>query len=433
MEEREALGGLEAVVERVAVQLHAFRVELLLDEDRVDGLENGPAVGLEGERAAQKHQRFVGLAERREELAGAAREPRARRVVARERLELGRVDLGEALLGARDARQPLELLDGVLVREILVEQLGGRLERRAVVLLLLLVELGETREHVAAPVGIDGDVEARLERCHHARPVGAREVHRLEQLRGARAMLRLLRLGEQALELGDGTLVAAFLAERLLELLERALGIVQAPNGDRGDLHAQIAGVAGLLRRSAARRATTRSEWRSTAVYSVSSAASASSSRPRSRIDSYTSMARAFVLRFGEQARAAVEQATAVVVGARDLGAALEHAEQVRDVARFLVERLEGGERARLVGTKLERLVVVLSGELAIAELVLRDVGDLQRDGELHVAVEDARSDLAQELHVVRLATGRGGEPVDLGQPLREIGVSERRLSARSA
>src|SRR6187455_1855225 len=126
------------MLERLPVQAHAVGMELLLHEDRVDGLEDWTAVRLERERASQENQRLFGLIERGKELSGTARELRARRVVRSERLELRRVDLGEALLGASDAREPLELLDRVLVGEVLVQKLRGGLERGAVVFFLLL-------------------------------------------------------------------------------------------------------------------------------------------------------------------------------------------------------------------------------------------------------------------------------------------------------
>ena len=84
--------------------------------------------------------------------------------------------------------------------DVLGEELRRRLERGAVVLLLLLVQLRQAPQELPPLVGVLARREARLERRHHAPPVEARQVHRLEHLRGAR---RVLALAHERLERGD--------------------------------------------------------------------------------------------------------------------------------------------------------------------------------------------------------------------------------------
>ena len=138
-------------------------------------------------------------------------------------LELAREDLRETRLGVRDAREALELAPRALVGRILGEELRGRLERGGVVLLLLLVHLREAPQELTPLVGILARVEARLERRHHAAPVEAREVHRLEHLRCARAVLAP---GHEGLERGHRVRVLRIDLESRRVLVEGAVDLV---------------------------------------------------------------------------------------------------------------------------------------------------------------------------------------------------------------
>ncbi len=190
-----------AVVERGAVERDALGVARLLDEERVDGGEERALLGLELVGAAVPGERAADLAEVGVDLAGAAGELGARGVVGRERRQLGGVDLGEALLGAGHLGEALQLGPHALVVELLVEELGDRLQRGGVVLELLLVEGGEAGEEIAALARILAGGEARGERGLDLGPVGAAQVDRLEHLARAGLVLgigRAVRAGPPA-------------------------------------------------------------------------------------------------------------------------------------------------------------------------------------------------------------------------------------------
>ena len=198
MKGAEAQLGVALVLERVPIELDPVGGPARLAEQAVDGLE-APVLrlGLEGVGATVEVEGAVDVLLRLEELARALREPRSGRLVRRDLLELACIDVGQASLGVGDPRQPLELAPCPLVGRVFREEKRGRLEGGAVVLRLLFVQLREPSQEQAALVGILTHVEPGLERGHHAPPVEARQVHRLEHLGGSR---RVLALPHQRLE-----------------------------------------------------------------------------------------------------------------------------------------------------------------------------------------------------------------------------------------
>src|SRR5262249_42313923 len=142
-----------------------------LREEPIDRRERGLIlVRRERVRAAVEDERPLVVPVLLVEVRGALREARGRRLVARELLELGREDVRQALLGVRDPREALELGPDALVGEVLGEELRRHLEGLAVVLLLLLLELDEAAEHLAALLRVLARLEAHLEGAHHLAP-----------------------------------------------------------------------------------------------------------------------------------------------------------------------------------------------------------------------------------------------------------------------
>ena len=380
----------------------------------------------ESERTPVELQRAVRLGERVEQLSGAARELRAIGVVGVDRPELGRVDLGQAVFGARDLGQPFELVHGRLVRDVLVEQTSDRLERGAVVLLLLFVQLGQPREQFASLFRARCVLEPSADRVHHPRVVGAREVHRLQQRRSVRALLELGRLDQEPLELADRAGMLAIALQRLFQLVEGERDVALVARGNAPDADVQVGGRAqpgvelALIERDQIGPAPRARVQRLEGI--DRSALEAQIQDDLVDVDRL----RLVVEHVRQQPCPAEHQLLLVVVGLGDVGPALEHLEQALGVAALFVKGLERGQRAALVSAALERLLVVFAGQIAVLQLVASQIGDLQRDGELHLAVEDVGHDFAQQRHVLALATGRGGQPIQMLEPGHEVGVTDR-------
>ena len=117
------------------------------------------------------------------------------------------------------------------------------------------------------------------------------------------------------------------------------------------------------------------------------------------------------------------EELLALLIGLGGLGPPLDHVEQRGVVARLLVERFEGHERAPIVAAELESLRVVLLRERRLSEGRARDLGDPERDLELQIPVDDVADRRAQELHELRVLAGRRGEPLDALDPLPELRI----------
>ncbi len=206
--------------------MHSIPRSACLAEQPIDRLE-GTVLGfrVEGVGAAIERECALALALTLEELARALRQARGRRLVGRDLRELSSEDLGEARLRVRDARQPLELAPRRLVGRILGQQQRRGLERRAVVLFLLLVHLPQAPEQLPPLFGVLAGREASLERRHDAPPIQPRQVDGLEHLRRPRAVIGVR---HQRLERGDGLRVLRIDRERRGVLVERALHFLRS-------------------------------------------------------------------------------------------------------------------------------------------------------------------------------------------------------------
>jgi hypothetical protein len=56
---------------------------------------------------------------------------------------------------------------------------------------------------------------------------------------------------------------------------------------------------------------------------------------------------------------------------------------------------------------------------------VPRQIGDLERDNQLHLAVENLRYHVAQQLHVLGLARGGGRQTFEVSEPRYQVGVTD--------
>ena len=219
------LGRVVRVVERFAVQRHPVDGAALLTQQAVNGLKRAlTLVGREGIRPAIEHERPLDVLLDLEQLPGTHRQPRRDGLVGLDLRELARVDLCETAASVRNTRETLELRPRGLIGDVLGEELGDRLERRLVVLLLLLVELREPPQQRPARVGVlagrAGEPGARASPCATRR---APEIHRLQRLRGTRRVIVLL---HQPFERDDRRLVLRLERERRLVLLERAIDVL---------------------------------------------------------------------------------------------------------------------------------------------------------------------------------------------------------------
>ncbi len=363
--------------------------------------------GLELVGAAEPGEGALHLAEVGVDLAGAARELGAPRVVGRQSGELRGVDRGEAALGAADLGEALELGPDGLVGELFVEEHRHRLEGGTVVLELLFVERGEALEEVAALARLLAGDEARVEGDLDAGPVGAAQVDRLQHLAGAGLVLRVFRGGEERLELGHGALVGGIARERFAELVEGALRIVRVVPSDLGDVDAQVGGDAEL----AVELPLVERDQVPPALGGAVERLERGDGPGLQRHVEDGLVGDDGAVAIGERALRelglAEEQALLLVVALGVLDAQLEDLEQVGRVVGLAVELLEGHERAAVAAARLERLLVLGDGEGAVLELAARELTHAEAEALLHVAVEDLVDD--RLVRVEDLSPAEGG------------------------
>jgi hypothetical protein len=426
VQRRGSLFGVESVVERRPVELHALFVLLLLDEERVDGRKKLGVFRLELVRAPQKMEGALGVAEFGEEVAGATREFRGGRFLGRDRVELPGVDLRQTRFGARRFREPLELRPGSLVGHVLVQQLRRGFERALVVLGLLFLQVGEPLQKGAAFVGVLARLEPRLDGGHELGEARPLLVDRLEHLRCARAMQRVSAVAEQCFELGDGRRMLAIVLERGLELVERAFDVGEVLPRDDRDLHEEIRAV---LRFGLELAFVEGDEVLPAFLLSIEILEQGDRVGVERKIEDGLVDGDGGV-GIAERRRAELslpeKELLFLGIGIGGVDASLQDVEQRGTVARLFVQRFERRERALVVGPDVERLLVVSAGEIAVAELGARQLADAQARRELHVLVEDVRENLALERHEVGVVVGRGGETFGTFEPAGDLGFAGR-------
>jgi hypothetical protein len=413
------------VVERVAIELDAFRGAIGIPQQAVDRREAGFVLGLESVRPPVEDEGSIDVLLGLEELAGAPGELRGRRFVGGDLFELGGVGLREAPLRVRDAGEALELRPGRLVGGLLAEQLRGRLERRTVVFLLLLVELRQPPQELLALVGLLAHREARLQRRHDAAPVQPRHVDRLEHRRRASGVLAL---GHEPLERGDclGMLridreCGRVLVEGTLEFVRSILehlpeGVVQRRLSFVG--YPRCAYLALVERDQVVPSAFTRVE----------------ALQRGDRLDVEAHVENLLVDRdrrvgvshlFVAEARLLEEQGATSRVALRQIRAPLDDLEKSRMLARLLVQRFERDESSPLVALQLESVGVVLLGERRVREALSRKLGDPESHLELQVPVGDLVHGGTKKLDELRVLVRDRREPLDPGNPRRQLRLGD--------
>ena len=177
VQRRDPLRRIAGVVERLTVERDAICRPIGLTQQLVDGLERSLALLRgEGVRAPVEVESSLDVLLLLEQLAGPLRELRCGGLVCLHLLELAGIDLREPPTGVRHAREALELHPGRLVGDVLGEELRDGLQRRQVVLFLLLVQLREAAQQRPPAIRILAGRETRLERDHDLSPLGTREV-----------------------------------------------------------------------------------------------------------------------------------------------------------------------------------------------------------------------------------------------------------------
>ena len=125
-----------------------------------------------------------------------------------------------------------------------------------------------------------------------------------------------------------------------------------------------------------------------------------------------------------------VEDVALVVVAGRDLGAPLEHVDEVLVLAALLVDLFERDERLLVLGPELERAPVARLRELDVVYFHAGQLGDANVHADLFVLVEDVGRDGAIELHEIVPLRGFLGEALGARDPLVDGGLRRRFLQA---
>ena len=120
------------------------------------------------------------------------------------------------------------------------------------------------------------------------------------------------------------------------------------------------------------------------------------------------------------------ERADLVVDIGRGLGLAQQHLGEAHVVVGLAVDALERGERAAIVGLRVEDLLVVLARERQIAAHGARQIGDVEIQAPLDLGVEHVGRELAIRVDQLALAAELTGEALGLRDDLRELGLAAR-------